>query len=116
MPWITAPTSTTIGIQALYDDFVAYHDIEMTVSIVITYTSDPVRTLTDTFNIHFFSTVLDKCYNSEIVTAEPIETIVLSLIDPTPVTFSLHLTDTGTEELATIAGFEEDTCGIFEVG
>lgn len=77
-------------------EFIAYHDVVMTVSVVITVTSDPLRTLTDTFSIHFFSTLLDKCYNSEIVLAQPMETVLVSLIDPTPISFRLFDSDTGT--------------------
>ena len=74
-----------------------------------------------TFQVKFDTTLMDTCrtskiYNSKIVLAhQPIETVQVSLLDPTPIQFQLEFSDTGTDELATITGFETQTCGTFEV-
>ena len=55
-----------ITVSPTSQEFEDYHDTTMTVEVVVTRTSDEETNSAATFEIHFFSTALDKCYNSEI--------------------------------------------------
>ena len=58
--------------------------------------------------------ILDACQSSEINLTQPLDTVNVSLIDPTPLEFRLDFYDTGTEDLVN-GGSPNESCGAFSV-
>lgn len=89
----------------------------MTVQIRATSTDDPSLS-NDKVNIdiHFESTVLAQCYESRIVSTQQqtVDTVIIPLDGeyPNEVEYEVTgVTDTGSENLSTIAGFANQSCG-----